>query len=287
MPNRSHSSQSPAGEVPVADVEILSASAIKLSTMSDEPNSQRPSPAQELVKAGGGQMPGETGRVRYEPRWRTRWWGVKKQLPTGEAPRRRRRGSWTTLRVRGDGGGVDAERGRRCWRTARRTLVRSYRLSFQETVGPTTMDAVSELVGRKVLHVSQPDRVRSAANVRDLRARASGPRSGGRQLEQADAARLFVRWQTERDQAAREELVRRYLPLARGLAARYARTQEPFEDLFQVASLGLVKAIDRFDLERGFAFKSFAVPTIVGELNATSATRAGRSTFHAGCRSSR
>ena len=78
--------------------------------------------------------------------------------------------------------------------------------------------------------------------------------------------RLFVRWQTERDQAAREELVRRYLPLARGLAARYARTQEPFEDLFQVACLGLVKAIDRYDLERGFAFKSFAVPTIVGEL---------------------
>jgi RNA polymerase sigma-B factor len=60
--------------------------------------------------------------------------------------------------------------------------------------------------------------------------------------------------------------VRRYLPLARGLAARYARTQEPFEDLFQVASLGLVKAVDRYDLERGFTFKSFAVPTIVGEL---------------------
>lgn len=60
--------------------------------------------------------------------------------------------------------------------------------------------------------------------------------------------------------------MRRYLPLARGLAARYARTQEPFEDLFQVASLGLVKAIDRYDPERGFAFKSFAVPTIVGEV---------------------
>lgn len=60
--------------------------------------------------------------------------------------------------------------------------------------------------------------------------------------------------------------MRRFLPLARGLAARYARTQEPFEDLFQVASLGLVKAIDRYDVDRGFAFKSFAVPTIVGEL---------------------
>ena len=50
------------------------------------------------------------------------------------------------------------------------------------------------------------------------------------------------------------------------LAARYARTQEPFEDLFQVASLGLVKAADRYDPDRGAAFSSYAVPTILGEL---------------------
>jgi RNA polymerase sigma-B factor len=60
--------------------------------------------------------------------------------------------------------------------------------------------------------------------------------------------------------------VLRHLPLARKLAGRYKRTQEPFEDLFQVASLGLVKAIDRFDPDRGIAFTSFAVPTILGEL---------------------
>jgi RNA polymerase sigma-B factor len=77
---------------------------------------------------------------------------------------------------------------------------------------------------------------------------------------------LFVRWQQAGDRRAREELVNRFLPLARNLARRYAGAREPFDDLLQVASLGLVKAIDRFDVERGAAFSSFAVPTILGEL---------------------
>jgi RNA polymerase sigma-B factor len=78
--------------------------------------------------------------------------------------------------------------------------------------------------------------------------------------------RLLVRYHESGDTGAREELVKRFLPLARQLARRYQRTNEPLDDLMQVASVGLVKAIDRFDPERGTAFSTFAVPTILGEL---------------------
>jgi RNA polymerase sigma-B factor len=56
------------------------------------------------------------------------------------------------------------------------------------------------------------------------------------------------------------------MPLARSLARRYDRSSEPYEDLMQVASLGLLKALDRFDPERGPSFASFAIPTILGEM---------------------
>jgi RNA polymerase sigma-B factor len=84
--------------------------------------------------------------------------------------------------------------------------------------------------------------------------------------DRVDSNELFVRWQQHGEQRAREELVQRFLPLARKLARRYSGAHEPLDDLMQVASLGLVKAIDRFDVSRGTAFSSFAVPTILGEL---------------------
>ena len=82
---------------------------------------------------------------------------------------------------------------------------------------------------------------------------------------QHDAARLFARYRRDHDPATRDALVARFLPLAYHLARRYHGGADA-DDLQQVASLGLLKAIDRFDPERGLAFTSFAVPTILGEL---------------------
>jgi RNA polymerase sigma-B factor len=87
-------------------------------------------------------------------------------------------------------------------------------------------------------------------------------RAAARTLEH----RLLVRYHRDGDLDARAELAERFLPFARDLALRYRYTDEQFDDLFQVASLGLLKAIDRFDPDRGSRFTSFAAPTILGEL---------------------
>jgi RNA polymerase sigma-B factor len=94
--------------------------------------------------------------------------------------------------------------------------------------------------------------------------RPSTPRTASAATE--DLSELFARWQCDRDAAAREALLERFMPLARSLAKRYRRSSEPLEDLFQIAALGLLKAIDRYDADRGHPFPSFAVPTVLGEM---------------------
>jgi len=68
------------------------------------------------------------------------------------------------------------------------------------------------------------------------------------------------------DAQARETIILRYLPLARGLARRYDRRGESLEDLCQVATVGLIRAVDRYAPDRGASFAAFARPTILGEL---------------------
>src|ERR1700758_5304051 len=77
---------------------------------------------------------------------------------------------------------------------------------------------------------------------------------------------LLEAYHFDRDPAAREQLVKRFLPFARKLALRYVHSREPLDDLVQVACVGLLNAIERFEPGRGKKFTSFAAPTIVGEL---------------------
>src|SRR5256714_10470258 len=103
--------------------------------------------------------------------------------------------------------------------------------------------------------------------VEDVESDPQRERRYAREAEGDDrsVARLF-RLAQAGDGAARSALIQRFLPLARNLARRYLRSSASVDDLMQVASLALVKAVDRFDPDRDVAFSTFAVPTILGEL---------------------
>jgi RNA polymerase sigma-B factor len=102
----------------------------------------------------------------------------------------------------------------------------------------------------------------SGAGIADPASRggALGVATGGTEAD------LLRRYAETGDPVLKEELARRFLPLARSLALRYRGASEQLDDLIQVASLGLVKALDGFDFERGRSFVAYAAPTILGEL---------------------
>jgi RNA polymerase sigma-B factor len=92
------------------------------------------------------------------------------------------------------------------------------------------------------------------------------PRAPGADEHLSGDRELWERFVSDRDPAIREELVRRNMAFAKRLALRYRGASESFDDLLQVANLGLLNAVDRFDPERGIPFTAFASPTILGEL---------------------
>jgi RNA polymerase sigma-B factor len=97
----------------------------------------------------------------------------------------------------------------------------------------------------------------------------------GRRLTREQAAGLHRAYRAEGDLAARERLIEAYLPLVHALAHRFAHRGERVEDLVQVGSIGLIKAVDRFEPSRGVDLAAFAVPNIVGEIKRHLRDRSG------------
>lgn len=89
---------------------------------------------------------------------------------------------------------------------------------------------------------------------------------------------MLSRYHGADDRTAREQAIERNLPLVRALARRFSRSPEQTEDLVQAGAIGLIKAVDRFDVERGRDLGAYAVPTIVGELRRHQARRASVAT---------
>ncbi len=91
-------------------------------------------------------------------------------------------------------------------------------------------------------------------------------RTMDRNARPPDEAALFSHYHATRDPIAREQLIQRFVPLARSIALRFSTRRDTIEDLLQVATIGLINAVDRFDPGRGVAFSTYAVPTISGEI---------------------
>ena len=87
-----------------------------------------------------------------------------------------------------------------------------------------------------------------------------------RRPDKARTKRLLVRYHKHGDQKAREQAIQEQLPLVEFLARKFAGRGEPVEDLIQVASVGLIKAVDRFDVDRNIEFSTYATPNILGEI---------------------
>jgi RNA polymerase sigma-B factor len=137
-------------------------------------------------------------------------------------------------------------------------------------VDPGVHESILAVLHREALALELAITASNGAGLRHdaiVRTLPALPRPGGAQDRRAREERaLFERLATDHDPRDRAVLIERFLPLARSVAVRYRRSGEPLDDLLQVASMGLIKAIDRFDVDRKLRFSTYAVPTILGEI---------------------
>jgi RNA polymerase sigma-B factor len=96
--------------------------------------------------------------------------------------------------------------------------------------------------------------------------KAASRRAAGSERAREEDRELLRRYHQGGDTSAREALIERHLPLVRSLARRYAGRGEALEDIEQVGAIGLIKAIDRFELERDVSLATYATPNVVGEI---------------------
>ena len=108
----------------------------------------------------------------------------------------------------------------------------------------------------------EASKVSSQASARRRSARSSQTAAWDKQRTRE----LFIKFKRHGDEEARNQLVLNHLNLARFLASKFKNRGESLDDLIQVATIGLIKAIDRFDIDRGLEFTTFATPTILGEI---------------------
>ena len=105
--------------------------------------------------------------------------------------------------------------------------------------------------------------------------RAPRPYAGTEKYKQYSDKELFKIYSSDRDIEIRNELVKRHLYIAEILSKKFLNKGIEYEDIYQVASLGLIFAIERFDVTKGFEFSSFATPTIIGEIRSIFVIRDG------------
>ena len=137
--------------------------------------------------------------------------------------------------------------------------------ALEIVVGPLDRQGPRRRRSWRARRARHPARARVDGRRHPRRRRLGAADEAGRRLGENDKE-LLRRYHEQGDLQAREQLIEQYLSLVRSLARRYSYRGEQFDDLVQIGSIGLIKAIDRFDLERGVELTTYATPNIIGEI---------------------